>query len=339
LAGALVAALEECARAEAERAHVLALAAELARRLGRPAPAGAIVPVPAGSPERALELAQRLAARGLWVPAVRPPTVPENGSRLRVVCHAHNTASELDELARALAHAALPAPPPTRIEAEPAGRPLFVVGTDTDVGKTVVSALLLRAALRLGRAAYWKPVQTGPDDDSATVRALAEAPAHAALPKAWHLPLPASPHEAAAQAGKSIDPRAIAQGLDGLLRTLRGTRVVVELAGGLLVPYRLEPALATQADWLAELRPPLVLVARAGLGTLNHTLLTLEALRARQLEPRALFLVGEPHASNRATLARVAGLACILELPHFEALSPAALDGWLEHNDLAGVLA
>lgn len=339
LAGALVAALEECARAEAERAHVLALAAELARRLGRPAPAGAIVPVPAGSPERALELAQRLAARGLWVPAVRPPTVPENGSRLRVVCHAHNTASELDELARALAHAALPAPPPTRIEAEPAGRPLFVVGTDTDVGKTVVSALLLRAALRLGRAAYWKPVQTGPDDDSATVRALAEAPAHAALPKAWHLPLPASPHEAAAQAGKSIDPRAIAQGLDGLLRTLRGTRVVVELAGGLLVPYRLEPALATQADWLAELRPPLVLVARAGLGTLNHTLLTLEALRARHLEPRALFLVGEPFGSNRATLAAVAGVAEIHELPRFEVLTPVALDGWLAEHDLSGVFA
>jgi dethiobiotin synthase len=297
------------------------------------------VPVPAGSPERALELTQRLAARGLWVPAVRPPTVPENGSRLRVVCHAFNTESELDELARALVHAAPPSAAPARVEAEPPGEPLFVVGTDTDVGKSVVSALLLRAALRRGRAAYWKPVQTGADDDSATVRMLAEAPAHATLPKAWHFPLAASPHEAAASAGQSIDPRAIAKGLEGLRRTLRGTRLVVELAGGLLVPYRLEPALATQADWLAETRAPLVLVARAGLGTLNHTLLTLEALRARHLEPRALFLVGEPHASNRSTLERVSGVPLVFELPRFGALTPAALEGWLEGHPLDGVFA
>lgn len=339
LAGALVAAIEECARAERERARALALAASLAQRLARPAPAGAIVPVPAGTPERTLDLTRRLAARGLWVPAVRPPTVPEHGSRLRVVCHAFNTESELDELARALLHAAPPASAPVRVEAEPPGRPLFVVGTDTGIGKTVVSALLLRAALRRGRAAYWKPVQTGADDDSATVRALAEAPAHALLPKAWHFALAASPHEAAAHAGQSIEARTIAQGLAGLLRTLRDTRVVVELAGGLLVPYRLDPALVTQADWLAEARAPLVLVARSGLGTLNHTLLTLEALRARHLEPRALFLVGEPHASNRATLARVAGVPRLYELPRFASLTPAALEDWLAAHDLAEVLA
>jgi len=339
LAGALVAALEECARADAGRAHVRTLARGLARRLERPEPAGAIVPIAVGRPERALELAQSLAARGLWVPAVRPPTVPENGSRLRVVCHAFNQESELDELARALQRAAPPAPPPARVEGEPLGRALFVVGTDTGVGKTVVSALLLRAALRRGRAAYWKPVQTGDEDDGLTVATLAEAPPHARLPNAWRFPLPASPHEAAAAAGQTIDPQTIARGLEGLLRTLRGTDVVVELAGGLLVPYRATPTLVTQLDWLAELRPPLVLVARAGLGTLNHTLLSLEALRARHLEPRALFLVGTPHPSNRATLAAVAGVPRVFELPPLDPLEPAALEAWLATTSLDEVFA
>jgi dethiobiotin synthase len=255
------------------------------------------------------------------------------------VCHAFNTAAEIDELARMLERARPPAAQPAPARTEPPGSALFVAGTDTGVGKTVVSALLLRAARALGRAAYWKPVQTGPDSDRTTVRALAEASEHECLPEAWRFPLAASPHEAAAAAGQTIEPTRIRAGLHGLLRTLGDTRVVVELAGGLLVPYRTEPTLVTQADWLAEAGVPLVLVARAGLGTLNHTLLTLEALRARHLEPRALFLVGAPHPSNRATLARVAGVPQVFELPPLEPLEPAALAGWLDAHDLAPLFA
>jgi len=336
VAGGLLAAVAACRGMDAERERVRALATELAKRLGLAPPAGAIVPFPAGSPERALELARRLEARGLFVPAVRPPSVPEGGSRLRIVLHAFNRPSELDELARVLEGA--PAAPKKPEVAEP-GTALFVVGTDTGVGKTVVSALLLRAARARGRAAYWKPVQTGTESDRAAVLRLAGASEHECLPNAWSFPLPASPHEAAAHAGQAIEPRRIHEGLRGLLRTLLSTRVIVELAGGLLVPYRSEPELVTQADWLAEAGAPLVLVARSGLGTLNHTLLTLEALRARHLEPRALFLVGPPHESNRRTLARVADVPRVLELPLFEPLAPAALEGWLESNDLGDLVA
>jgi 8-amino-7-oxononanoate synthase len=335
VAGALVAAIGLARRADGPRAHLCSLVRELARRLELPAPAGAIVPFPAGSPRRALELARALAARGLSVPAVRPPTVPADGSRLRIVCHAFNTESEIDELARALA-GARPAPP--RRTSEEPGRALFVVGTDTGVGKTVVSALLLCAALRRGRAAYWKPVQTGAESDRATVRALTGVEEHVCLPEAWRLPLAASPHEAAADAGQAIEPKRIEEGLRGLLRTLGGTLVIVELAGGLLVPYRTDPELFTQADWLAGTRRGPCLVARSGLGTLNHTLLTLEALRARHLEPRALFLVGPPHRSNRATLERVAGVARVFEVPPFEPLTAEALERWLDGNDLTPLL-
>jgi len=340
VAGALLAAVELCRGMEAERAHTLALARELARALGLAPPAAAIVPFPVGQPARALELATRLAQRGFDVGAVRPPTVPADGARLRLVCHAPNRASEVDELARALTAARVPELAGGKersgrpASAERPGQALFVVGTDTGIGKTVVSALLLRAARRLGAAAYWKPVQTGTESDKDSVRALAEAAPHECLPEAWHFPLPASPHEAAAEAGQAIEVRRIEEGLRGLLRTLRGTRLVVELAGGLLVPYRSEPELVTQADWLARARAPLVLVARSGLGTLNHTLLTLEALRARHLEPRALFLVGPIHASNRATLAARGGVARVFELPPLEPLTAEALDGWLEKNEL-----
>ncbi len=156
---------------------------------------------------------------------------------------------------------------------------------------------------------------------------------------AWNLALPASPHEAAASAGQTIDPERLREGLHGLLRTLHDVRLVVELAGGLLVPYRTEPTVATQADWLERSGAALVLVARSGLGTLNHTLLTLEALRARHLEPRALVLVGEPHRSNRETLQAIAGITRVVEVPVFAQLDARALSAWEEENGLEDVFA
>ncbi len=346
LAAALAQSIEVARGADTERARVSELARGLAERLGLAAPAAAILPVVAGTPERALEWAAATAEVGLDVRAVRPPTVPDGASGLRVVLHAFNTEAECDELARALPPATeraqlVPASAPTDAHADA----LFVVGTDTDIGKTVVSAILLRAARRLGKAAYWKPVQTGTESgtgegsDTHAVGELAEAAPHELLRPAWSFPLPASPHEAAADVGQAIDPTRVHEGLAGLTRTLEGARIVVELAGGLLVPYRLEPDVATQADWLATARVPHVLVARSGLGTLNHTLLTLEALRARHLEPRALFLVGDAHASNRATLVKLGGFEHVFELPWFDALTPACLDDWLDKNDLAPVFA
>ncbi len=343
VAGALAAAIalvRDEAVGGARRAQALARARQLADALGLPPPAAAVVPWVVGASEAALSLAFELAAAGFDARAVRPPTVPEGTARLRLVCHASNTPAEVDELARRLKAA-----PPAGRRRAAAARPreeraLFVVGTDTGVGKTVVSALCLRAARALGPAAYWKPVQTGADSDTDAVGALAGARPHELLRPAWQLALPASPHEAARAEGKSIRPREIEEGLGGLLRTMPEARFVVELAGGLLVPYRADTdELATQADWLARARAACVLVARSSLGTLNHTLLTLEALRARHLEPRALFLVGEPHPSNRETLRAVSGVARVLELPPLAPLDGPALERWLAQNDLAPLFA
>ena len=338
IAGALHAAIA-CARAADEaRARVLEGARTLARALDAPAPAAAIVPFVVGSSEAALELAQGVRGHGFDVRAVRWPTVAEGTARLRLVHHATNTPAELEELTRLLREAPRAETPQRSKQQPPARTPLFVVGTDTGIGKTVTSALLLRAATRAteGRAAYWKPVQTGDDSDTETVRQLANAKPHEMLRPAWHLALPASPHEAAAAEDKRIRPQDIASGLDGLQRTMPETQLVVELAGGLLVPYLADAEdLYTQADWLAHARPRTILVARSALGTLNHTLLTLEALRARHLEPEALFLVGDAHPANHETLATVGGVPRVFEVPFFAALDTATLDGWLAQHDLS----
>jgi len=332
--GALVAAIEACQRADEARARALSLAVRVAARLDLPPPAAAIVPVAAGDAASAVRIGDELAQAGLAVGAVRPPTVPQDGARLRLVAHAFNDEEGADALAGKLARLGLPRPiaAPAAARASATARPIaawFVVGTDTGVGKTIVSALLLRAARALGPAAYWKPVQTGSDDDTATVKALSQARDGELVPVLHRFALPASPHEAARAEGASIDPAALAARLDGLRRQpAPWSRLIVELAGGLLVPYRSGAAPFVQADWLATAGARLVLVARAGLGTLNHTLLTLEALRARHLEPDALFLVGDAHAGNAATLRELGGVGRVVEVGRFAPLEPAALAAW-----------
>ena len=157
----------------------------------------------------------------------------------------------------------------------------FVTGTDTGVGKTVISALLMAA---LGpRAAYYKPVQTGDDDDTETVRELSGG---FALPVGLRLPLPAAPWRAAIAAGVQIE-----------LSTLVARAVtpcdwlVAEGAGGVLVP--LGPGLLMR-DLISALGLPALVVARTQLGTINHTLLTVSALVQRGLPVAGIVLNGPP---------------------------------------------
>lgn len=330
MAGSLLCAMQRCQQMDRERDRVLDMARALAQGLDLPVPDAAIVPFPLGADHHAVEVAEMLQAEGYHLRAVRPPTVPEGSARLRLVLHAYNLPQEIDALCQRLA--SLEVIPEKKTTAKLAAV-LFVVGTDTGVGKTVVSAALLRAWRRRSAARYWKPVQTGDENDRARVAELAGVDDCDLPEPVWSLPLPASPHQAAAAVGVTIDTDLLRSHLQEL-RQQRGP-LLVELAGGLLVPYGLDGlGLRTQADWLAIERPPLVLVARSGLGTLNHTLLSLEALRARRLEPRALVLVGPRHPENRAALEALAGVGCILEMPELAPLDTASLDLWLDQQDL-----
>jgi len=326
------------------RAHAAAarLRASLASR-GVPAPGESpIVPIQIGDAERAVAVAGHVRAAGFDVRAVRPPTVAPGASGLRIVCHADHTPEQVDVLAQHLA-AALSAAPTSGTVPMPAPElpaPLVVLGTDTDVGKTVVAALLCRAAARSGRAVrYTKLVQTGDDSDTEAVRTLADLTAEQAPAPLVALPLPASVDQAADAAGVVVT-------LDGILDRARERLAahprgcwIFETAGGLLVPFN---AREDQSDLVVALDGDLdarvILVARSGLGTLNHTRLTLEALRRRGIAPRALFLVGPAHAANVRTLRTVAPGPILFEVPLFPDLATTALDAWLDTHDLEALL-
>lgn len=345
--GALDAALDHIVNSDEARARLRQHAATIATAVGAGTAEAAIVPVPVGCDVRAVEWQNALANQGLDVRAVRPPTVPEGTARLRVVCRANHTAEEVLKLTHALSGLQASQPRTESIvvagptSSAPRCRPLFIVGTDTDIGKTVVSA----AAVLALDAHYWKPVQTGTDSDTEEVERLAGpylegAPqsARSIAPPRYAFALPASPHTAAEAEGARVDIDELEAALWRHVASAGDTRVVAELAGGLFVPLH---GAATQADWLRRRRPThrkpdVLLVARSSLGTLNHTLLTLEALRARRLEPKALVLVGEPHAANAATLRR--HVPHLFELPRFTELDRAALVGWLAQNDLKAAL-
>jgi dethiobiotin synthetase len=170
----------------------------------------------------------------------------------------------------------------------------IVTGTDTGIGKTIFAAALAQAL----DGVYWKPVQAGLDGetDGQTVARLADVPV---LPEAWRLTLAASPHRAAAAQGVAIDPETLV-----LPHTdkVQGRPLVVEGAGGLLVP--LTPS-TLYIDVFARWDAPLILCARTSLGTINHTLLSLEAIRARAIPLLGVAFIGEANPDSEATICRL----------------------------------
>jgi dethiobiotin synthetase len=200
---------------------------------------------------------------------------------------------------------------------------LVVCGTDTDVGKTGVSALVVQG---LG-ATYWKPVQSGLEGggDTGRVQRLLDLPAERIQPEAYRLAAPVSPHWAAERQGVTIDPERLA------LPSIEGP-LVVETAGGLLVPLRRD---WLQIDQIARWGLPVLLVARSGLGTLNHTLLSLEALARRRIPVLGLVLNGPSHADNPRTLVQLGGVPVLAELAPLDPLNAPALQTIWQASGLA----
>lgn len=192
-------------------------------------------------------------------------------------------------------------------------RGYFVTGTDTGVGKTVFAAGLAAA---LG-ARYWKPVQSGLEDetDSAAVARLAGLDPAAILPEAYRLATPCSPHEAARIDGVAIDPVRLA------LPECEGP-LVVEGAGGVLVP--LSDDLLT-ADQIKRWALPVILVARTTLGTINHSLLSLEALRARDIAVAGVAFVGDANPASEAAIVRHGRCTHLGRLPWLDPLTAGTL--------------
>jgi len=173
---------------------------------------------------------------------------------------------------------------------------------------------------------YWKPIQTGveQDDDSAAVQRLSGCRSDDVLAEGVRLRHPVSPHRAAELAGTAIDVEALVE----MARSRCGASPwIVEGAGGVLVPLTTERFII---DLMAALGLPALIVARSSLGTINHTLLTMEALGRRGVRVAGIVLVGPPHAENRTAIERYGRGSVVGELPLLDPLGPETLWPWAD---------
>ena len=195
-----------------------------------------------------------------------------------------------------------------------------ITGTDTDIGKTVFAAALTTAL----SASYWKPVQAGLADgtDSETVARIGGVDPSRILPERYRLQIPASPHFSAAQEGITIalEDFAIPQ-VEGPL--------VIEGAGGALVPVNPELLFA---DLFAHWALPVIIVASTRLGTINHSLLTIEALRSRNVAIHGMAFVGPEASDSEQVICEIGKVDRLGRLPMIDHLSPTTLKAAFEEN-------
>jgi dethiobiotin synthase len=191
----------------------------------------------------------------------------------------------------------------------------FVTGTDTNVGKTVLSALLVAAL----DAHYWKPVQTGliEGTDRESVRKWAGIPEERLAAERYRFYPPVSPHLAAHAAGIEIK-------LDDfeLPATPHGAKWIVEGAGGVLVPLNERDLMR---DLMRRIGFPIIIAARTALGTINHTLLTLAALREFRLPICGVVMIGDESVENRRAIEHYGQVCVIGQIPMLEKISRAML--------------
>jgi dethiobiotin synthetase len=190
---------------------------------------------------------------------------------------------------------------------------IVVTGTDTGIGKTVFSAGLTDA---LG-GCYWKPIQSGLDEetDSEIVARLGQIPAKRIMPESWRLNTPVSPHLSAENDDLTLDPEALEPPSTSL-------PLVIEGAGGLLVPLTRH---RTFADVLARWQIPAILCARTSLGTINHTLLSVETMRQRQIPILGVAFIGDEYPDTQRTIEEMGRVHILGRLPYLNPLTAETL--------------
>ena len=199
-------------------------------------------------------------------------------------------------------------------------RGFLITGTDTGIGKTIVSAMLARAL----DAAYFKPVQAGLDEptDTETVRHLSGLPPQRLLPETYRLKEPASPHLAAAMEGLELDVAA--------LQLPKSDRLlIVEGAGGVMVPLT---GSTLFIEVFARWQLPAIVCTRTSLGTINHTLLTLASLRDWSVPIHGVVFVGDPHEENEAIIPRLGKVKKLGRVPMLDSLDEKSLARVFQQN-------
>ena len=184
-------------------------------------------------------------------------------------------------------------------------RGFFVTGTDTNVGKTFISALLVREL----KAAYWKPIQSGlqEETDREWVKRVTGLPDEYYFPESYSLTQPLSPHLSARLDSVEID-----LGQIQIPQQIPSDYLIVEGAGGVMVPLNEKEFIL---DLIVKTGFPVIVVARAELGTINHTLLTVEKLRMASVEVAGVVMNGESNPENRKAIEKFGEVKVIAEVP------------------------
>lgn len=191
---------------------------------------------------------------------------------------------------------------------------LFVTGTDTNVGKTLLCSLLVAAL----DAIYWKPIQTGARDgsDRQTVIRLAEIPEAQTIPESYCFDPPVSPHLAADARGVRIDLTRIEQPRN-VIRP-----IIAEGTGGILVPIN---DTELMLDLARRLGFPVLIAARAALGTINHTLLTVRALHYAKMCVKGVVMIGRRNKDNERSVEHFAAVPVVGTIPWLDSINRSVL--------------
>jgi len=341
------------------RLHLADLATSLRDRLCLPPSllAPPIIPLVIGSNHAALAASRHLIAKGFFVQAIRPPTVREGTARLRITLTALHTQKQVTDLADAIDSlllldlslsrttvsypsqnnfgrsgeniciSAAEASPPTRHSDAPLpSQGIILLGTDTGVGKTTVAVGLLHILSSRGaRPVPFKPVETGANPIPLDATRLLSASGREDIPLDIVCPFSYRDPVAAAAATPE-QPLTLAHFLKHLRAAAAyGTPLIVETAGGLLSPYSSH---FTPADFAAALGFPILLIARNGLGTINHTALAISEIRRRALSLLGVLLVttdsslSPDQRSNHSLINASTGLEPLGVLPFLDLQTP-----------------
>lgn len=188
--------------------------------------------------------------------------------------------------------------------------PLFVTGIGTDVGKTVVSAILCEYF----GFDYWKPIQTGKNlgTDNESLKSLVSTAGFTTYPESYLLEQPLSPHAAAKFENENIK-------LNQIQFPASSSKLIIEGAGGLLVPINYDNE--TICDLIIQLKCPVVLVVKEYLGNINHTLLSLEHLKQREIPVFGIVYVGDELPETSEIIEKMTGIKTLFRVPLFSLLN------------------
>lgn len=192
---------------------------------------------------------------------------------------------------------------------------IIIAGTDTGIGKTLCSALLMSVL----KGTYFKPVQSGGkcDNDTITVKKISELDNKHFLREKYLLQEPLSPHKAAELDNIIIDPKKLV-----LPENINFKPLIVELVGGLMVPVNRQTLMV---DVIKDWNAGVILCARTSLGTINHSLLSIEALRARNIDLMGIVFIGEPNLDNQETIIQFSGVRKLGFIPQLDKINKDVL--------------